>query len=274
MIFVPISDENSTLRKPWITWFLILFCTVVFIWQLSLTPEQANLLITELGMTPNLLFQQAPVLESNRITPFWLTTVSCAFLHGSVWHLFSNMLFLWIFGDNIEDALGHLRFIGFYILCGFIGTMSHVFIFPESDIPLIGASGAVAGILGGYLVLYPTSRIRVVSWFIIFFKFIKIPAWLVLGIWIVGQFFSLSSSSGPPQHIAYVAHIGGFISGMILIFVFRKSVINPEKILSKTQAVTPISGYFARQRNSYFDKNKTRQKKIISKNQGWSNLFD
>ena len=138
-------------------------------------------------------------------------------------HLIGNMVFLWIFGDNIEDSMGHKRFLGFYLISGICAALLQSFISPSSTIPMIGASGAIAGVLGAYLVLHPKANVNVLFWLFIFITVIKVPAFIVLSIWIVSQFFSASIGSG--GGVAYFAHIGGFISGCLLIYFFKFSHI-------------------------------------------------
>ena len=142
------------------------------------------------------------------------------FIHGGFFHLFSNMLYLWIFGDNIEAELGSIKFLIFYLVCGVIASLAQGIVDPDSLIPLIGASGAVAGILGAYLILYPSANVRVFVWIFIFVQIINVPASIVLAIWIIGQFFSLGSSMS--DGVAYMAHVAGFMSGLIYMFLFRK----------------------------------------------------
>lgn len=153
--------------------------------------------------------------------PAWLTLVTSMFLHDGWMHLIFNMLFLWVFGDNIEDAMGHLRFLFFYVLCGVIGTALHAVAAPGSTVPLVGASGAISGVLGAYLVLHPKSRLLVLFMTIIP---LRLPAVLVLLFWIGSQFFSLSQVGiGTEQGgTAWLAHIGGFAAGMILVIPFRR----------------------------------------------------
>ena len=141
------------------------------------------------------------------------------FMHGSWMHLLGNMVFLWIFGDNIEDSMGHKRFLLFYLICGLLAAFLQAIIDPASTAPMIGASGAIAGILGAYLVLHPKANVNVLLWIIIFITVIKVPAFLVLSAWIILQFFSASFGSG--AGVAYYAHIGGFLAGGLLIYFFK-----------------------------------------------------
>jgi membrane associated rhomboid family serine protease len=143
------------------------------------------------------------------------------FLHGGWMHLIGNMLYLWIFGNNVEDAMGHVRFPIFYLLCGIAAALAQGFYDPNSAVPMIGASGAIGGVLGGYLLLYPRARVLVLIPLGFFTQLIRIPALAVLGFWFVLQFIQSALSSGEGGGVAYWAHIGGFVAGMVLILVFR-----------------------------------------------------
>ena len=171
-------------------------------------------------------------------------------------HILGNMLYLWIFGDNVEDSMGKLKFFIFYILCAISGSLLQYYSNPSSDIPIVGASGAIAGVLGSYLILYPKANIKVFMWVIIIFRTINIPAWIVLGIWILGQFFSLSSSPSSGGGVAYFAHIGGFIAGMALTPLLKnkdKPIFNERLsspwVVKKTQT-SDISKTFTHGRKS------------------------
>jgi membrane associated rhomboid family serine protease len=153
------------------------------------------------------------VLHQEVPHPFTLFT--SMFLHGSWMHLIGNMWFLWIFGDNVEEAMGHVRYVFFYLLCGLAAALAQIFVVPDSTIPMVGASGAIAGVLGAYLILYPRARVRCLWILIIFITTIVLPAWLLLGLWFLSQFFI-------PMHsgVAWMAHVGGFVCGAALVRVF------------------------------------------------------
>ena len=146
-------------------------------------------------------------------------------MHGGWFHLIGNMVFLWIFGDNVEDAMGKTKFLIFYLLCGLLAALLQSIIDPTSNIPMIGASGAIAGVLGAYLLLYPRANINVLMWIVIIVSIIKVPAFIVLGFWIVSQFFSGAIADTSSGGVAYFAHIGGFIAGMCLIAFFKHSSV-------------------------------------------------
>jgi membrane associated rhomboid family serine protease len=154
--------------------------------------------------------------------PIWLTLITSMFLHGSLLHVLGNMLYLWVFGDNVESAMGRLRFLVFYILCGAAAGLAQLALNPQSAIPLVGASGAIAGALGAYLMLFPTARILTVLPIFIFIRLVSIPAVIVLGIWFLLQVASSAASFGASTGVAWFAHIAGFAAGMVLVLVFRK----------------------------------------------------
>lgn len=157
-------------------------------------------------------------------TPIYLTILSAMFMHGGWLHILGNMLYLWIFGDNIEDNFGHGKFIIFYVVCGVVASLAHIMVDPTSVIPSLGASGAIAGVLGAYLVMFPRNRVRNIVMLGFIWTTIELPALVVLGFWIVIQIFSQYTSSLEHGHsggVAYMAHIGGFVAGLILSFLFR-----------------------------------------------------
>ena len=216
MALLPLKDDNTlqTINFQYVTVSLIIACVGVYLWQLSLGAEEGKY-IFGLGTIPSVLFGIRDLSPDLVIIPESFTTITSLFLHGGWMHLIFNMLFLWVFGDNVEDAMGHVRYIAFYLVCGILATLSHAVMETDSASPLIGASGAISGILGAYLVLHPKARVLVLFMNIIP---LRLPAVLVLGGWIGLQFFSLNSDDGT----AWWAHIGGFLAGMILIVPFRR----------------------------------------------------
>ena len=210
MFFFPLSDDNTSRTKPYVCYALIVICCFIFLWQNALPSNLYQDAIYNFGVVPAALLgdQQGP------INPY-LTIFSSMFMHGGWMHLIGNMVFLWIFGDNIEDSMGHKKFLFFYLICGIFAAYLQALINPESTIPMIGASGAIAGILGAYLILHPKANINVLFWIIIFITVVKVPAFIVLSIWIISQFF------GSTGGVAYFAHIGGFIAGALLIYFFK-----------------------------------------------------
>ena len=222
MFFLPLFDNNPTLTRPLITWMIIALCICGFIWQESLDFNAAHNIVYQLGFVPAVFFTPASLPADMSLVPTWSTIFTSMFLHGGWMHIGANMLYLWIFGDNVEASMGRLKFVLFYLLCGGAAAMAQAALDPGSTIPMIGASGGIAGVLGAYLMLHPKAAIRCFFLILIFFRFINLPAWLVLGVWIGGQFVAvpqaLNETSGG---VAYMAHIGGFLAGMALIPFFK-----------------------------------------------------
>ena len=231
MFFFPISDINATKNKPIICWIILISCILIFIYQKNLGYHFEQSTILSFGMIPSVLFNIKQLPNDMAIIPSSMTLISSMFLHGGWMHLIGNMTYLYIFGDNIEDKLGKFKFLIFYISCGIFAGLCQALIDVNSEIPMIGASGAISGILGAYLILFQKKEIKVFFLLFIFIKIFRIPALYVIGGWIFIQFFSLNSSE--ESNIAYLAHIGGFISGIILIFIFRKNISNQSKKLTK-----------------------------------------
>ena len=221
MIFFPVFDDNPTKKKPLICWFIIFLCFIIFLFQESLNYHEQRKLILSYGMIPSVLLGYNELSFNLVKIPAILTILTSMFMHGGWMHLIGNIGYLYIFGDNIEDCMGRLRFIIFYLICGLIAALSQCSIDINSSTPMIGASGAISGILGGYLILYPKAKVKVFFWFIIFVKTFNIPALYVLGAWILIQFFSFDASAS--NGVAYAAHIGGFIAGIVLIKFFKKN---------------------------------------------------
>ena len=219
MALLPLKDDNNiiNIKFQYITLIIIISCVTTFLWQLSLSGEQGKF-IYGLGTIPSVLFGERQLSPNLVIIPGSLTLITSLFLHGGWMHLSFNMLFLWVFGDNIEDSMGHLRFISFYLICGILATLTHSIMANNSNAPLIGASGAISGVLGAYIMIHPKARILVLFMNIIP---LRLPAIIVLGAWIGIQFFSLGNES----NTAWWAHIGGFTAGMALIIPFRKKQI-------------------------------------------------
>jgi membrane associated rhomboid family serine protease len=217
-LFIPLKDDNPTLTFPVVTLGLILANGWVFYHQISLDVVESQKFVFQWGaipyqiMTGQTLYGPSPV-------PVYFTPISSMFLHGGLLHIFGNMLYLWIFGNNIEDTLGHLRFLFFYLVCGLGAALTQVLSNPTSTVPMIGASGAVAGILGAYLLLFPGARVLTLFFIIIFIKLIRLPALIVLGFWFFLQL--LGVMGGAISNVAFFAHIGGFIAGLLLVKVFQ-----------------------------------------------------
>ncbi|HZF28999.1 MAG TPA: rhomboid family intramembrane serine protease [Gammaproteobacteria bacterium] len=221
---IPLRDDNPVRATPIVTIGIIAACVLVFIWQITLPPNAAQTAIYQLGFVPAVLFGQAEI--PGAVVPAPLTVFSSMFLHGGLLHLLGNMLYLWIFGDNIEDRLGRVRFIVFYLVCGAVAALAQALPNVDSEIPMIGASGAISGVLGAYVLLYPRARVLVaLPLFIIFYTF-RVPALLVLGFWFLGQLMS-SLAASAEGGVAFGAHVGGFIAGLILIRLFLRERRTP-----------------------------------------------
>lgn len=213
---IPLHDDNPTSIRPAVTVMLIIASVMVFLWELSLGDELERAFYA-FGTVPSVLFATARLPADVEAIPPALTVITSMFLHGGWMHLIGNMLYLWIFGNNIEDAMGHARFIVFYLLCGIAATMAHALMEPQSALPMVGASGAISGVLGAYLLLYPHARVFVAVPFGLYLHTTYLPALVVLGFWFVLQL--VNSLLAPPGQggVAWYAHIGGFVAGMALI---------------------------------------------------------
>ena len=222
MFFLPLFDENATSKRPVIVLMLMVACITIFFWQQSLDDVPARIALYQFGFVPTIVFQGDKLPAELILVPAWTTFITSMFLHGGWLHLGGNMLYLWIFGDNVEDAMGPRRFILFYFLCGVTAALAQAAINPSSPIPMVGASGGIAGVLGAYLMLHPKAAVRCLIVVLVFFRFINLPAWLVLGGWIGLQFAaSPQAFQGDGGGVAYVAHIGGFIAGITILPIFK-----------------------------------------------------
>ena len=215
---LPLKDNNPTHITPYVTYALIAANVLVFLIMLMLPDDLEGRTKFSLGAIPAVIFQIKDIAAQDAILPSsvdFLSILSSQFLHAGWWHLIGNMLYLWVFGDNIEDAMGHVRFLIFYLLCGTGAALINAGMDPNSVIPTIGASGAISGVLGAYLLLYPRARVMVFA----FYMLLPLPAFLVLGLWILMQVANLGG--GGASNIAWWAHIGGFAVGMMLVLLFK-----------------------------------------------------
>jgi membrane associated rhomboid family serine protease len=218
ILILPLYDDNPTARAPYVTWFLIGLCGGAFLWELGHDQRE---IFYRYGMIPGVLFGTRRLLPALRAVPPWATLVTSMFLHGGWFHLLGNMLFLWIFGNNVEDALGRGRFLLLYLCCGVVAALVQALSDPASAVPMVGASGAVAGVLGAYLLIYPWSNVHVFLWIVIFFRIVTVPAWTMLGLWFAMQLISgLARAAGTPG-VAFWAHVGGFAGGLVLVTLLR-----------------------------------------------------
>jgi membrane associated rhomboid family serine protease len=219
---LPLADHNPRRTTPVVNIILVVVNVLIFFWEVSLGPQLEPALF-HVAFVPARFWNLPGALLPNVITMF----VSM-FLHGGWLHLGGNMLYLWIFGDNVEDRVGHGRFLVFYLLCGVAAALAQTFAAPASLVPMVGASGAIAGVMGAYFVLYPKSRIVTLVTLVFFFQVVEVPAIAFLGIWFVMQFLSgvgsiVSTASGDPGGgVAFWAHVAGFAAGAGGIFVFRR----------------------------------------------------
>lgn len=206
----PIRDHNPSERTPYVTYILLAANILIFFYCLDVGRDPAALsdLYVAWGMIP------ARTMAGYQLE----TLITSMFIHGGWMHLLGNMLFLWIFGDNLEDKLGHGGFLVFYLVCGLLASGGQIAADPGSVIPNIGASGAIAGVLGGYLLMFPRAKVDILFIFVVFFRIFPIPAWITLGIWFGLQIFNGAMSTVASSGVAYWAHAGGFVAGFILMF--------------------------------------------------------
>lgn len=244
----PLSDENPTVRTPIATYALI--GTIVAVWVLvqgaGLDQNALAVSVCNLGMVPGELTGQSPLGTAVPLGPgmacvvddwainTW-TPVTSMFLHGGWGHLIGNLLFFWVFGNNVEDSMGRLRFLAFYLICGLIAAGAHLAIDPASPVPTVGASGAISGILGAYLILYPRVRVRMLFWFLLFIRVIAVPAWVVLLWWFIWQVVAglpqlMTLSPEVSGGVAVWAHIGGFVAGVVLVKLFTNEDLHRRRL--------------------------------------------
>ena len=217
---IPLYDDVPGRRTPYVNYLLIALNVLVFAWEVSLGPQLESV-IQQIAFVPA-RFSPGAGLGA------WIPIFTSMFLHGGTWHLVSNMLALWIFGDNVEDRMGHLRYLLFYLICGVAAALVHYAANSTSTVPTVGASGAISGVLGAYLVMFPTANVyTLIPIFFFWVEIIRIPSIIYLGIWFLSQLFNglfslsadtLQSAGG----VAWWAHVGGFVAGMILVWVFRQ----------------------------------------------------
>lgn len=220
---IPLRDTNLSRTIPFVTYCLIAVNVVIFFIELTYG-RGMGVFITEYGLVPYAMTNEVGTMGIGVATI--LPLVTSMFLHGGWMHLIGNMLFLYIFGDNVEDQFGHLKYFFFYIIAGIAAALTQVLMFPQSDVPMVGASGAIAGVLGSYVFLFPKARITTLIPVIFFFQVVELPAFLFLGIWFFMQIFSGVFSLGigaDAGGVAWWAHIGGFLAGVLLFIFLRKS---------------------------------------------------
>jgi membrane associated rhomboid family serine protease len=227
---IPLRSETPRRSFPIVNVLLILANIAVFVYQLGLPPRAGNQLVQEFGLVPARV-EMALAHPGAALGPALIPLVTSMFLHGGFLHILGNMLFLWVFGGNVEDNLGHGRYLGFYFICGIGSGLAQVVVNWGSHVPSIGASGAISGVMGAYIVLLPTSRVLTLIPLLFFFFTMRIPALIILGYWFVIQFLSGVSTLGNINNqggVAWWAHIGGFILGMFLVWGMRQSRRPPQ----------------------------------------------
>lgn len=219
---IPLRDDVQSRITPVINYATIAACVLVFMWQLSLGNRGFQAAAYSLGVIPATLLGDARLPPDLYAIPPVATMFTSMFLHGGLLHLLGNMLYLWIFGDNVEDAMGHGRYVVFYLVCGVVAALAQSFPNPDSTVPMIGASGAISGVLGAYLLLFPRARVLVLVPLGLFSQIVHLPAVLVLGFWFVLQLLSSLLAPAGEGGVAFGAHIGGFVAGIVLIPLFRR----------------------------------------------------
>ena len=216
----PIKDDNPTESRPYVTCALIGLNILIFFYQIGLEENIRTSLILEYGFKPSQLFSNANSMNLKQSS--LLTIFTSMFLHGGLFHLLGNMLFLWIYGNNVEDSMGHIKFLIFYLLCGLAASLLQAIVSFNSSIPMIGASGAVSGVLSAYFLLYPKARVLTLVVLLIFITFIRIPAGLLIGFWFLSQIINAYFNDPNSPGVAWYAHIGGFLMGLLLIPFLKK----------------------------------------------------
>ncbi len=218
---IPVKDINPSRSTPVVTILIVLFCTLVFIYEVLLPASYRDIFVNMFAVIPLEIMKGVDIPPPDPLTPYG-NLVSYQYLHGGLLHIFGNMLFLWVFGDNVEDRLGKVKFFLFYTVCGIVAALIHSFVYSDSKLPLIGASGAISGVLGAYAVLFPRAKIVTLVFIFFFFDIIALPAFIWIGIWFLVQFFSalVSMHHLSMGGVAWFAHIGGFLTGVLLTKLF------------------------------------------------------
>lgn len=234
---IPIRDDNPHFLTPWATWAIVGLNVLAWIFVEGFGREPAlSRSVCTLGLVPGELLQTIAAGTRVQLGPAswcvvtgqadWLTVFSHMFLHGSWLHIIGNMWFLWIFGNNVEDAMGHGRFVAFYLLCGLAAAGLQVLSSPDSAIPMVGASGAIGGVMGAYVMLYPRVRVEMLFWLGFYVTTFSIPALWMLGYWFLVQLIGgVGSMAGSGGGVAFWAHVGGFVAGALLVLLFRDPVL-------------------------------------------------
>lgn len=218
---IPLRDDNPSRTTPIVTYTILGLCVLVFLWQFSLGPVRGQAVVYALGVIPAVLLQDATLPPDIALVGPWTSVFTSMFLHGGWMHLIGNMLYLHIFGDNVEDSMGHVRFVIFYLLCGVAAVLAQALPEPSSELPMIGASGAISGVLGAYMLLFPHARVLVLIPIGFIMQTARLPAIWVLLLWFGIQLLSNMMSPAGVGGVAFRAHIGGFVAGMALVALFK-----------------------------------------------------
>jgi membrane associated rhomboid family serine protease len=228
-VVIPLHDDNPTSTQPYVTVGIMITCALVYVWQhLLLSETGTREAVYAFGMVPALLTGEKYLPLDVALIPPWATVLTSMFMHGGFWHLAGNLLYLWIFGNNVEDVMGHVRFFFFYVLCGIGAVFAQVLPNPISEIPMVGASGAISGVLGGYLLLFPRARVLLgLPLGFIIVGIGRFPAIWVLAAWfamqlVMGGLSAVQSNNESQGGVAFGAHIGGFIVGLALVAFFKR----------------------------------------------------
>ena len=241
----PYRDDNPTLATPVVTILLISLNVAAWIFVQGMGSEPGlSRSVCQLGLIPGELLGTVPVGTTVRLSPgtvcvlgasqAWYTPLSSMFLHGGWFHLLGNMWFLWLFGNNVEDSMGRVRYATFYVLCGLAAAAAQTIMGPSSTIPMVGASGAISGVMGAYVILYPTVRVHMLVVLVVFITRIAVPAYLMLGYWFLLQLLGGSTATGEGG-VAFWAHVGGFLAGAVLIFFFKdNALVAQHRSMSRT----------------------------------------
>jgi membrane associated rhomboid family serine protease len=219
---IPLKDDSPSTQRPYVTIGLIAACCLVFLWQRTLDAASARRVVAALGAIPAVWLTDARLPADLEWVPRYATAATYMFLHGGWLHLAGNMLYLWIYGDNVEDCMGHSRYLLFYFLCGIAAICAQAISDPQSAYPIIGASGAISGVLGAYLLLFPRAKILTLVLLPFFFTTLRLPAMLLLLLWFAVQLVSDVAMRHGGSGVAFRAHIGGFLAGMLLVPLLKR----------------------------------------------------
>ena len=220
---IPLHDDNPTRRLPVATLVLIAVNVAVFVFQLTLPRYGLTVegFFLRAGLVPYEVVNRVDI-PPDGLVPVWATVFTSMFIHGGWLHIIFNMLYLWIFGNNVEDRMGRARFVAFYLLCGVAAAAAQVVVRPDSLVPMIGASGAVSGVLGAYILLFPRAQVLTVITLVIFFPIVMVPAWVLLLAWFALNLLQAATTIGAETGVAYFAHVGGFAAGLVLVWLFAR----------------------------------------------------